>query len=170
MAGARAHAGIRADEGFPVRTARAGKERHVVKLMNQGRRDDAIAYMKKNGIIQAFEGAPEWKPVSEPQPQPQPIQSSPDEYRYPEFKPVREPLPEGVRWARIRRELAHELQKVIVFEEDEHLPEHKRRQALLWMALREQDMAKRRGRLIGQEVPVEENPEERQGGYRLWRR
>lgn len=90
-------------------------------------------------------------------------------YRYPDFKPTRDPVPEGVKWARIKRELGHELQKVAVYEEDDHLPQEKRREVLVWMTLREQrDSQARKGRLIGQVFAIEPNPEERQGGYRLW--
>jgi hypothetical protein len=152
-----------------MRNARPGRERYVVQLMNKGLPDEAVAYMKRHGMIQAFVGAPGWKPVSVPEPVP--IQSSPDAYRYPEFKPVRDPVPEGVKWARVKRELGNELQKVMVLEDDFDLPEHKRREVLAWMSLREQQLAgATRGRLIGQTFPIEKNPDERQGGWRVWRR
>lgn len=153
-----------------MRTAHRGKERHVVKLMNLGRRDEAVAYMKTHGMIEAFQGAPEWKPISAPEGEKRPIQSSPDEYHYPEFKPIRDPLPPGVRWARILRELGNELQKVVTFESDDPKPVESRVTALLWMGIREQKDARTRGRLIGQTFPIESNPDTLQGGYRVWRR
>lgn len=152
-----------------MRTARAGRERHVVALMNRGLRDEAIGYMKMHGIIQGFAGAPEWKPVSAPE-KPMGLAKA-EEYVYPDFKPVREPLPDGVVYARIKREMAHELQKVAELEEDGHLPPMQRRERLVWMSLREQkDAVNRKGRLVGQVFPIEVNPDDLQGGFRVWRR
>ena len=145
-----------------MRTAHAGKERYVVRLMNQGRKDDAIAYMKEHGMTQAFVGAPESKPVSVPD-KVDPTPANPSDYKYPDFRVARDPVPEGVRYAKIHRELGHELQKVAIMEDDQT-------EVLLWMGLREQEMARRRkGRVIGQVFAIEPNPEKLQGGWRLWR-
>lgn len=153
-----------------MRSARAGKERNVVRLMNAGTPDLAIAYMKKHGMIGNFAGAPQEKPVSVPEAprllEPRPPMEAP----YPEYKPQRDPTPETVVWARIERELGNELQKSITFEEQDSLPPERRRRALLWMTLREQESAKLRGRIVGQAFPVWPNPNEMQGGYVVWHR
>lgn len=84
-------------------------------------------------------------------------------YRYPDFKPAREPLPAGVVYATVRRELFNSLQKEVQLEGGEY--------AILWLAWKEAEALKKRyGRLIGVNVPVEVNPDERQGGYRIWKR
>lgn len=147
-----------------MRKARSGKERWVVRLMKQGRREDAAAYMKAHGLVQGFAGGPEYKAVSAPEvPLVAKAPAAPEPYKYPEFKPIRDPLPPQVRYARIKRELGHELQKVAVLEEDASV------EVLVWMTLRQQkDAVNRKGRLIGQVFPIEANPDDRQGGYRVW--
>jgi len=148
-----------------------GKERYVVRLMKLGREADALAYMKAHGLIQDFRGAPQYKPVSTSEEHPAALTQKQidDNYKYPDFIPHRDPLPKGVKWAKCKRELAHELQKVFTWEQEAGLPEHRRHEFLVWMSLREQASAKYRGRLVGQVFPVEPNPDERQGGWRIHR-
>lgn len=163
-----------------MRAAKIGKECYVVRLMNAGKREKAVEYMAQHGMTADFRGAPEYKRPGEgalnlatgtPVPVEAPTAPDAADFKYPDFRPIRDPLPEGVFYAKIKRELGHELQKVVTYEDDFHLPEHKRREALLWITLREQaDYVTKRGRLIGQVVAIERNPDDRQGGFRLWRR
>ena len=156
-----------------MRNARDGKERYVVRLMNRGDRDGAVAYMKKHGMVQAFSGAPEWKPVSAPEPASVTVLEAQSvvtdipgdpNYKYPDFKPARDPVPEGVRYARISAEYANRIMKVIVFEDDGSI-------GRLFMGLQEQrDWIRRKGRLIGQTFPVEKNTNPQQEGFRIWKR
>lgn len=155
-----------------MRKARPGKECRVVTLVRQGKTDEARAYMKKNGLIQPFEGAPtdDFRPEAVLKDDSGvPVTAPPVAYVYPDFKPAREPLPEGRKYVRVLRELGHELQKIATFEEDDHLPPDKRRQILFWLTLREQADLKKRGiRIIGRTFAACENLEPRQGGWRTW--
>lgn len=155
-----------------MRKAR-GAERWVITLMKRGETAKAVAFMRARGLTQNFEGAPQFAPVGQagvmtrPEPAPEKPKMYPGNvppYVYPDFKPVREPMPAGVKWAKIHRELGHQLQKVAILEGTEV-------QVLVWMGLKEQtDWIKQKGRLIGQVFPIEANPEPLQGGYRIYRR
>lgn len=160
-----------------MRKAHAGPERWVVRLMKQGKTQEALAYMRTKGLVANFIGAPQFAPVGQagvmtrPEPVPAPVPEKPKMYPgnvapyvYPDFKPVRDPVPEQVKYAKIHRELGHELQKVAILEGGEV-------QVLVWVGLKEQrDLIARKGRLIGQVLPIEPNPEPLQGGWRIYRR
>lgn len=161
-----------------MRSAKVGRERHVVRLVNAGKELEAARYMSLHGMVGNFAGAPQDKPVGAgaldltqdgPALAPlgaaaQEVQKAPEAVQYPDFKPAREAVPGGVRYGRILRELGNELMKKAICEDDGE-------EVLLWMSLREQQGAKnRRGRLIGQVFAIEKNPDEAQGGWRIWRR
>lgn len=142
--------------------------------MRAGKQDQALAYMRSKGMTANFAGAPKEGRVGtvgaiirpEPKSDPAAVADMPGDpnYKYPDFKPIREPVPEGVRYARILRELSHVNQKVGFFEDDQGV------QILIWMTLDQQQKAKaRKGRLIGQVFPIERNPDERQAGWRIYR-
>ena len=146
-----------------MRKAKTGKERWVVRLMKEGKSLEAAAYMKREGMIQNFAGAPQSAPISNPKAETEQF-VQPKEYRYPDFKPVRDPVPAGIRWARVTRHLANQLMKIIEFEDDQ-CP------GIGFMGIREQNAAiKRKGKLVGQTFAWEVNPDTVQGGWRLWRR
>ena len=148
---------------YRMRPAKAGAERYVIRLMNQGREAEALAYMKAKGLVESFAGAPDSKPVSTPEIVQRPTASNVDE-PLPQYRLARDVVPEGVRYARIHREMGNPLLKVAICEDTKE-------EVLLWIGHREQSMAKmRKGRLIGQVFTIQRNPDKLQGGWTLWRR